>query len=115
MIATGHIGCFPAYNAIVTLERGAHMPIDMPQAARELINKNKGKIDLDSISSIMESPEGKALLKQIASGGDSLKKAAAAAAEGDKGAVNRFLGSLLSTREGQLLAKQVMEISKKRK
>ena len=91
------------------------MPTDMHQTARDLIDKNKGKIDMKAISSIMESPEGKALLKQLAGGGgDALKKAAAAAAEGEKGAVNRLMGSLLSTREGQALTKQVMDITKKK-
>lgn len=89
---------------------------EIPPAAQELLNKNKGKVDLNAISSIMDSPEGKALLKQLSgSGGDALKKAAAAAADGDKGAVGRLMGSLLSSKEGQALAKQVMDISKKNK
>lgn len=92
------------------------MARDMSQAAQEMLNKNKGKIDMESVSAIMDSAEGKALLKQLSGGGgDALKKAAAAAADGDKGAVSRLMGSLLSTKEGQALAKQVMDISKKQK
>lgn len=88
---------------------------EMPQAAQELLNKNKDKISMESIAAIMDSPEGKALLTQLSGGGgDALKQAAAAAASGDKGAINRLLGSLLSTKEGQSLAKQVMNISKKK-
>ena len=86
---------------------------DIPPAAQELLSKHKGKIGMEAIARIMDSDQGKALLKQLSGeGGDALKNAAAAAATGDKGAAGRLVASLLSTKEGQTLAAQIMEMVK---
>ena len=86
--------------------------MDYSSKAQDLLEKNK--VNMGTISAIMDSREGKALLKQISGGGgDALKKAAAEAAEGDSDAAGRLIKSLLSTKEGQALAGQVMKMSKK--
>jgi hypothetical protein len=86
------------------------------QTAKSILGEeNAKKVDLKALSTLMDSPEGKALLRQLSGpGGDALKKAAANAAEGDRGAAQRMLSSLMSSKDGQALAKQVMEISKKK-
>lgn len=91
------------------------MARDMETQAKNLTGAAKAKgVDLGKLAALMDSVEGKALLRQISGpGGDALKKAASDAAEGDGGAVGRLLSSLMSTKEGQALAKQVMEIAKK--
>lgn len=88
---------------------------DMESKAKNLMGSAKEKgIDMAKISQIMDSSEGKALLKQLSgSGGDALKHAAAQAADGDNGSIARLMGSLMSSKEGQALAKQVMELTKK--
>ena len=92
------------------------MRSDYEQTAKSILgDDNAKKVDMKALASLMDSPEGKALLKQLSGpGGDALKKAAATAADGDKGSVQRLFASLMSSKEGQALAKQVMEISKKK-
>lgn len=84
--------------------------------AKGILGEEKTKkLDLKALSTLMDSSEGKALLKQLSGpGGDALKKAAASAADGDKGAAQRLFSSLMGSKEGQALAKQVMEIGKKK-
>ncbi len=91
------------------------MAKDFSAAAQALLGQSKnGKVNMQTVSAIMDSQQGKDLLKHLSGGGgDALKQAAAAAAEGDTGSAGRLLASLLSTKEGQALAKQVMEITKK--
>ncbi|MCL2030278.1 MAG: hypothetical protein FWG93_01905 [Oscillospiraceae bacterium] len=86
------------------------------QTAREILGEETArKLDMKALGALMDSPEGKALLRQLSGpGGDALKKAAANAADGDKGAAQRLFSSLMSSREGQTLARQVMEINKKK-
>jgi len=86
------------------------------QTAKSILGEeNAKKLDMKALGALMDSPEGKSLLKQLSGpGGDALKKAAASAADGDKGAVQRLLSSLMSSKEGQALAKQVMDIGKKK-
>ena len=82
------------------------------EQTKTLLNHPKAKgLDMEKISEIMDSAEGKALLKQLSGrGGDALKQAASQAADGDTGAAGRMLTSLMSSREGQALAKQVMAL-----
>lgn len=81
-----------------------------------LMNKGGGKFDMGTVSQILDSAEGKNLMRQLSGdGGDALKQAAAAAADGDSGAAGRMLTTLLSSKEGQALAKQVAEITNKNK
>ena len=89
---------------------------DYKDVASNILGEEKaGKLDMKAISGLMDSAEGKALLKQLSGpGGDALKKAAASAVEGDKGAAQRLFTSLMGSKEGQALAKQVMEIGKKK-
>ena len=83
----------------------------MESSARDMLGSAKSKgFDLAKIAGIMDSAEGRALLRQLSGpGGDALKQAAASASEGDSGTVGRLMASLMSTNEGRELAKQVME------
>lgn len=92
------------------------MRSDFEDAAKSILGDEKSKkVDLKALSSLMDSPEGKSLLQQLSGpGGDALKKAAASAVDGDKGAAQRLFSSLMGSKEGQALAKQVMEIGKKK-
>ena len=82
--------------------------------AKGILGEDSKGLDMKTVSALMESQEGKALLRQLSGeGGDALKRAAAAAADGDRGSVQRLLISLMSSREGQALARQVKEMGKK--
>lgn len=89
---------------------------DFEQTAKGILGEEQAKkLDMKALGTLMDSPEGKAILRQLSGpGGDALKKAAASAADGDKGAAQRLFASLMGSKEGQALAKQVMEIGKKK-
>ncbi|MCL2082330.1 MAG: hypothetical protein FWH04_03715 [Oscillospiraceae bacterium] len=75
---------------------------------------NAQGLDMTRVAQIMDSPEGKTLLRQLSGpGGDALKRAASQAADGDTGAAGRMLTSLMSTKEGQSLAAQAMALRNK--
>ena len=86
---------------------------NMESSAKDMLGAAKSKgFDISKLSGIMDSAEGRALLRQLSGpGGDALKEAAARASEGDSGAVGRLMASLMSTNEGRALAKQIMEIA----
>ncbi|MDR1736593.1 MAG: hypothetical protein LBR85_06980 [Oscillospiraceae bacterium] len=87
----------------------------MEDVAKNILGEERArKVDLKAVAALMDSPEGKTLLKQLSgSGGDALKKAAACAVEGDTGAATRMMASLLTSKEGQALVKQVTAVGKK--
>ncbi|MDR1693342.1 MAG: hypothetical protein LBR72_08295, partial [Oscillospiraceae bacterium] len=69
--------------------------------------------DINQISGIMDSPEGKALLGQLnGPGGGAMKDAASKAADGDTAALSELLRSVMATEEGRSVAKQVMSMKK---
>ncbi|MDR0293419.1 MAG: hypothetical protein LBH95_04620 [Oscillospiraceae bacterium] len=75
--------------------------------------KVKG-FDTNRIAGIMNSPEGRALMEQLSGpGGGAMKDAAAKAAEGDAAALSSLMGELMSTKEGQSVAKQVKDMKRK--
>ena len=74
--------------------------------------KSKG-YDTNQINSVIGSPDGQALMAQLnGPGGQALKAAAANAAKGDTGALSGLLNTLMSTKEGRNVAKQVMGMKK---
>ncbi len=91
------------------------MPRDLESLAKSIAGEKSSQLDLRAITAMVDSPEGKNLMKTLSgSGGDALKKAASAAADGDSGAAGRLLSSLMSSKEGQALAQQVMALGKKK-
>jgi len=91
------------------------MSRDVNELTKNLMGAAKAKgFDTAQISGIMESPEGRSLMAQLnGPGGEAIKAAASKAAEGDTDALSSLLGSLMSTKEGQSVAKQVMGMKKK--
>lgn len=92
------------------------MPSEMELLARALLaSKDGGKIlsNLDKFQKILEGPEGKKLLANLASGGgDALKQAAESAKDGDKNAAKTLVASLLQTKDGAALVSQIIDIVK---
>lgn len=82
---------------------------------KDLLNMAKSKgFDVNQISGIMSSPEGQALLAQLnGPNGGALKDSISKAADGDTAAISSLLGTLMSTKEGQSVAKQAMNLKKK--
>ena len=79
-------------------EAFAKMLMNTPQASKMLGN-------LEKVSEIINSPEGRQLMAMLAEdGGDVVKKAAAAAVSDDKDGARALLTHLLSTKEGTALA-----------
>ena len=81
-----------------------HMSGEYENLAKTLLNSPQGAAVLanfDKIRSYVNKPESRHLISLLAGkGGDALKNAAAAAAEGDQDTAKRLLSSLLSTPEG---------------
>lgn len=92
------------------------MTNDMEILARALLSSKEGaKIlgNLDRFQKILETPEGKSLLGNLAGdGGDALKRAAESAKTGNKDAAKALLGSLLQTKEGAALVSQIIDLVK---
>lgn len=90
---------------------------DYEALAKALLNTPQGaKVlgNLDQISEVLNKPESRKLLGMLAGGGgDALKKAAGAAVKGDNDVAKNLLSTLLSTREGTEMARQIMEIINK--
>ncbi|MDR0325263.1 MAG: hypothetical protein LBI19_04105 [Oscillospiraceae bacterium] len=91
------------------------MKKDVGSITQAMVDMAKAKgYDTAQISGIMNSPEGRSLMSQLnGPGGGAMKDAAAKAAGGDTAALSSLLGSLMSTKEGQTVAKQVMGMKKK--
>ncbi|MDR1117485.1 MAG: hypothetical protein LBL09_04485 [Oscillospiraceae bacterium] len=69
--------------------------------------------NMDKLKSFTSSKEGQELLVLLSgSGGDEIKKAAAAAVGGDKDSAKRMMTSLLSTPDGQKVAKSIVDLMK---
>ena len=76
--------------------------------------RERQKVDWNSISKLLSGQEGKAILQSLAgNGGDALKRSAENALKGDKDAANRLVSSLLSTREGTDLVQKIAKLIKK--
>lgn len=92
------------------------MANEMELLARALIaSSDGGKIlsNLDKFQKILDGPEGKKLLSNLAGGGgDALKKAALDAKNGDQNAAKRMISSLLQTKEGSNLISQIIDAVK---
>jgi hypothetical protein len=92
------------------------MPSEYADLAKTLLaNPSAGKMlkNLDKISTLLNSPEGKSLLSQLsAGGGDALKKAAADAAAGNKDSGKALLSSLMADPEGAALVSKVVSLAK---
>lgn len=74
----------------------------------------KGGGDFSKYKDLLNTPQGKQLLQQLSgSGGDALKQAAGAAAQGDSDALKKLVSTLLSTKEGAGLIKQAMDLYNK--
>ena len=82
--------------------------------ARALLQSPQGAAVLknfDKIQQLADKPESRNLMRLLSGkGGDALKRAAAAAAEGDKDVAMRLISVLLSTPEGTQLVKAITEI-----
>lgn len=88
------------------LENMAKMLLNSPQGSQVLAN-------MDKLRDYMNKPESKQLVSMLAGqGGDAIKKAAAAAADGNQDAAKRMLVSLLSTPEGAQMAKTLLDLIK---
>ena len=92
------------------------MANEMELLARALLaSKDGGKIvsNLEKFQKILDTPEGKRLLANLAgNGGDALKKAAIDANNGDKHAANMLLSSLLKSKDGAALLSQLIDAVK---
>lgn len=82
--------------------------------ARALLQSPQGVTvlkNMDKIQGLADKPESRKLIKLLSGkGGDALKTAAAAAAEGDKDMAMRLISGLLSTPEGTQLAKAIIDM-----
>jgi len=89
------------------------MANEMELLARALLaSKDGGKIisNLEKFQRILDTPEGKRLLANLAgNGGDALKKAAIEAKNGDENAAKTLLSSLLKTKDGAALLSQIID------
>ena len=84
--------------------------------AKSFLESNKKGIpNIDKYLGIMNSPEGRLLLGALSEkGGDSMKRSAQKAASGDTDAAKSLISQLLTSSEGRELAKQVMDIYKRK-
>lgn len=70
-------------------------------------------LDMKKLAQIMDSPAGKAMMRQMSGkGGDKLRQKAAGAAEGDASAISGMFSDLMSTAEGQALVEQIKGMKK---
>ncbi len=87
-------------------------------AARALLNTPQGSkvlSNIDQLKAFLARPEGQKLLSSLSgSNGDVLKRAAAAAADGDTENAKKLAASLLSTPEGMQTARVLAEMFKKK-
>ena len=66
---------------------------------------------LDKLNSVVSTESGRQLIAMLASdGGDAIKNAAAAAANGDQDQARVLLSTLLSSPEGAQLAAKIIEV-----
>lgn len=66
---------------------------------------------LDKLNSVVNTESGRQLIAMLASdGGDAIKNAAAAAANGDQDQARVLLSTLLSSPEGAQLAAKIIEV-----
>lgn len=66
---------------------------------------------LDKLNSVVNTENGRQLIAMLASdGGDAIKNAAAAAANGDQDQARVLLSTLLSSPEGAQLAAKIIEV-----
>lgn len=90
------------------------MSSEYESLARALLQSPQGVAvlkNMDKIQELAGKPESRKLIKLLSGkGGDALKSAAAAAAEGDKDMTMRLISGLLSTPEGAQLAKAIIDI-----
>ena len=67
--------------------------------------------NMDKLKGFVESPDGRALMQQLGgAGGDALKTAAQAAANGDRDAAARLVSTLMSSPDGAKLAMTLMNL-----
>ncbi|MCL1819747.1 MAG: hypothetical protein FWG36_03715 [Oscillospiraceae bacterium] len=87
---------------------------NLESLAKNLLEKGKSSIPgLDKYMGILESAEGKRLLGQLsASGGESLTDAAKKAADGDSEATKKLIQTIMTSKEGRDLARQIMDMGK---
>ncbi|GHV32255.1 hypothetical protein FACS18949_02610 [Clostridia bacterium] len=70
-------------------------------------------MDISKYMGLLNTEEGKTLMTALEKqGGDSLRDMAGKAAAGDKEATKRLISQVMSSREGQALAAQVMKLKK---
>lgn len=90
------------------------MPSEYETLARALLQSPQGMAVLKNfhkIQDLADKPESRQIIRLLSGkGGDTLKKAAAAAAEGDKDMAVRLISGLLSTPEGAQLVKAITDI-----
>ncbi len=91
---------------------------DLENLARTLLKTSQGAkviANLDKISARLNTPEGKKVVQSLAGdGGDALKKAAGAASAGNADTAKNLLSSLLASKEGSALAKDIMDLVKEK-
>jgi len=85
------------------------------EQVKQLIDRGAaGDLDISAMAEIANSAAGKAFLRKMGGPvGDTLRKTASQAAEGDAAAVSQVLRELLATEEGKALAGQVMAMKRK--
>ena len=90
------------------------MPNEYENLAKVLMASPQGaKIvkSLDKLNAIVNTDSGRQLIGMLASeGGDAIKNAAAAAANGDQDQARVLLSTLLQSPEGAQLAAQIIEV-----
>ena len=90
------------------------MPNEYENLAKVLMASPQGaKIvkSLDKLSAIVNTDSGRQLIGMLASeGGDAIKNAAAAAANGDQDQARVLLSTLLQSPEGAQLAAKIIEV-----
>ena len=88
----------------------------MEGLAKTLLGSTQGMkllMNMDKVTKIINSEEGRKMLSLLAGdGGDAIKQAAKEAADGDGDSAKRLMTSLMSTPEGMELIKGITEIVK---
>lgn len=94
------------------------MSNDYEAMARAMLNTPQGgKVygQLEKLMEMLGKPEGQKLAEKLANkNGESIKHAAEAASKGDKDGAVSAISKLLSTKEGAMFAKQIMEMMNKK-
>ena len=90
--------------------------MDVESLVKSLLNSPKGAQimqNMGEINKIIESDQGKKLMSALtAETGDAVKRAAQAARDGETDLAKNYISKVLATKEGQEIAKKLMNMNK---